>query len=691
MQGRDRDIYRIPNEELIPPEEMNEEERDLRALLADFTRNPDDPHTLINVVHLLMGRQLYEEAKPYLERYLKARPDDPQALNCAGVIHFVQGDFVEAESFFEQALNLDDELRDALYNCAMICSERGDFEKAQHHFGRLAELEPSNPEVFNNLGAVLYQDGDPKKAEANFRKALDVDPQNTTALQNIIELLVHEGRRDEAEQYFKSFEQSKPGSAELEELRGLLFQGSPLEPDRDYVEFTQEALALAPTVSTSLEGEAGGLRIGIVSDWGPGDRGELAWWIWQSLKQNGHSPSVLARIGKLPHCKDQKRLSPPRAMGRWVVPDLTLSGETTMQPEHFNSWLKSMRPDAVVFVDEEDQELVRMAKAEGIAVLAVPAFIGATRDTPSRFSSFDAVIAVTPWIQEALQDGMTDGKWIPSDLGVDLDLFKPSIRERKETVFLFDAGHGSVEELENLLSVLTAFGMLGRDAAERSQLLIRTAADLSLFPEEIRNRAEGNPRIDVINGNLDDRWFLMMGDVLVHLRLSPGIHWLVPEASASGVPSVILDKSPAAGWILDKQMILKIPRSADFEGREVSTSPDVKCLADTMSMLATDTEVLAYMSDLCREKANQLLDGRERSRVLCDKIVTAVAEVRGRAEAPQDESTPKEMEEEEAAMSFSMDEGAIGSENLIEAIDKALAEGRNSEARELLALYKRRS
>jgi len=707
MDGQDNDLYRRPDEEELSRDLMSNEEVELRQLLNDFSKNPKDEQTLIRLSEVLLSRQLFEESWLYLDRYIDIVDNDPLAYNYAGFIRFSQGRLDEAEEFFNKSLDLDGNHPNALYNSAMLQLDRGEFDKAKSHFERLSHIEEDNPEIFNNLGAILYQEGNIDSAEDRFHQALAIDPEDISALENIIEILLEKGCIAEAKDYLTKLKDANPPSEELEEMerqvQDIENQAVAKEDDNigssdksDSSEWFPSGVDFSPLESSKNSIESG-LNIGIVSDWNTGDRGELAWWIWNSFHEHGHKPSVLARIGEEYHCNDQMRMVNPKMMGKWVVPNLTISNEKPLETSLFESWLKSVKPDLVIFVDEPDSSLVEIAKKSGIMVVACPALEGATRDIASSLNIYDAVVAVTPWIYEALKDEVSVDKLIPSDLGINLTRFSPMIRDKKETVFLYDARYGSVEDIEGLISILTAYSLMSRDANEKSKILIRTAADWTLLPEAIRNRGEGHPRINVISGNIDDDWFLKMGDVLVHLRLSSGIHWMVPQAAASGLPTIILDKSPASGWIYDKHMILKAPRAlAPGAGDdEVPRIADPKTLADTMSTMATDAEVVEYMSGVCREKSRQILDSDERSRVLCDKVVTALTSHRSAkaAETPVAVTSACSAQKDGMENCNSMMESCCGGNNespsnLLNEIEKAIAAGETDKARELMTIYR---
>ncbi len=666
------ELFRIPKEKNIPVEEMSETEIELRKLLAVFSKNPEDSDTLYRVSRLFMNKGLYEESWLYLDRYLRKVKDDSQALNWAGIIHFMRDENGEAESFFEKALALDNASIDALYNSAMLFFEQGRFDESVERFRRLIALESDNPENFNNLGAIIYQSGDSREAEELFRRALDLDPDNSTALNNLLEILEQTDRYDEAKHYIKSFEERNPSSDELMEIKGRIS-----DAPSNYDTAEQTAFVSVPAAEC-----AEGRCIGIVSDWCPGDRGEMARWLYTNLARAGHTPHVFTWTGTVPHCKDHGRPTPPWNMGGWAIDNLVYVAEDTVEAS-FEIWMDRVKPDAVVFVDTARAKLVEAVHASGARAIACPAYVGASKDTPKQFVGFDRIIAATPWIYEALQGHVSDDLLVPSDLGIDLKKYAPASRSEDECVFMFDAGHGSVEDLENLLVTLTAFGLMTRDAVERSRLMIRTSVDWHLFPDEIRKQGEGNQRIELVSGCLEDTRFLTMGHVLIHLRRAPGVHWIVPEAFACATPSIVLEPSPATCWIFDQHMALKIPRAASESKEEHGRTADVKILADTMSTFATDPDMLEYMGGICRDKAVQLLDDNERGRVISEKIVSVISSM-GRG---ADTAKPIE-QDRETEIGSSTGEELHGSQKILAAIEDAIAAGNNSQAQELISVYR---
>jgi len=80
------ELYRIPGEGSVPLDSMSDDEIALRKLLVRYSKDPENPELLMGITRILMRRGLYEEARLYLDPCLEKTPDDPEALNYAGVI-----------------------------------------------------------------------------------------------------------------------------------------------------------------------------------------------------------------------------------------------------------------------------------------------------------------------------------------------------------------------------------------------------------------------------------------------------------------------------------------------------------------------------------------------------------------------------------------------------------------------------
>ncbi len=118
-----------------------------------------------------------------LEEILRLRPEDLDAINRLGQVHFLLGQLKYAESIYRQVLKLSND--DATWqataygNLGILLRTRGDLEGAEAMHRKSLEIEEKlgRPEgvasAYGNLGIVLATRGDLEGAEAMYRKSLE--------------------------------------------------------------------------------------------------------------------------------------------------------------------------------------------------------------------------------------------------------------------------------------------------------------------------------------------------------------------------------------------------------------------------------------------------------------------------------------------------------------------------------------
>ena len=116
-------------------------EADLRAILAD---DPDNATALNALGYTLADRnERIEEAFDYIQRALKARPDDPTVIDSMGWVQFRMGNFNEAEQYLRRAFEL---LQDA--------------------------------EIAGHLSEIMWMKGNKSEARNIIREALEREPEH---------------------------------------------------------------------------------------------------------------------------------------------------------------------------------------------------------------------------------------------------------------------------------------------------------------------------------------------------------------------------------------------------------------------------------------------------------------------------------------------------------------------------------
>lgn len=121
------------------------------------------------------GRRLFDEgdiarAKNRFETVIAADPQDFEALNNLGVIHFSEGNLQKAVSLFESALGIDGDYDEALENLAICLEKKGDYAEATQLFEKKAQSGDNSPETLISIISCRIKSGDFTQAKACIKK-----------------------------------------------------------------------------------------------------------------------------------------------------------------------------------------------------------------------------------------------------------------------------------------------------------------------------------------------------------------------------------------------------------------------------------------------------------------------------------------------------------------------------------------
>ena len=120
-----------------------------------------------------------------LEKTIKLKTDDFEALNLLGHLYMNQNVVDKALPCFEKAIKINPMMAEAHYNLGVSYMRKGMFDKALSAYRKSLKIFPNNSVVFNNMGVVYEDMGMLKEALHYFKKAVKANPQNSIALQNI--------------------------------------------------------------------------------------------------------------------------------------------------------------------------------------------------------------------------------------------------------------------------------------------------------------------------------------------------------------------------------------------------------------------------------------------------------------------------------------------------------------------------
>lgn len=143
------------------------------ALWAPLTVFADD----YTDVGQLMRSGKTAEAQARIDRYLAARPRDPQMRFLLGVLQSETGRTADAIATFTGLTQEYPELPEPYNNLAVLYAGQGDFEKARGALELAVRTNPGYATAHENLGDIYAE-----LASQSYGRARQLDPRNTSVL-----------------------------------------------------------------------------------------------------------------------------------------------------------------------------------------------------------------------------------------------------------------------------------------------------------------------------------------------------------------------------------------------------------------------------------------------------------------------------------------------------------------------------
>ncbi len=169
------------------------------AKATNTTAPPRDPE--LAKAEKLIEHGKNEAARHQLERILRRRPNQGEALGYLGLVELRQGNRQEARQLFQRASRLDDQERRGkwrslaktarywdLLSQAKAASDAGQIDQASQLLHQAIKLDPSEATGLARLGDVLALRHEDPEAARLYRRALRIDPTNWAALHGLAEL-----------------------------------------------------------------------------------------------------------------------------------------------------------------------------------------------------------------------------------------------------------------------------------------------------------------------------------------------------------------------------------------------------------------------------------------------------------------------------------------------------------------------
>jgi tetratricopeptide (TPR) repeat protein len=152
--GPSPDSYLLAGVTLLDLNEYEPARKDLEEALR---LNPALPgiYALVGIARDKTGKT--SEAEAAFRKALKSNPDDFQANLYLGAILYKRRDVAEAKDYLDRALRLKPQDSMARYESAMLKSTTGDYENAAHDLEQLIKDDPDWLEPHVELAAVYYK------------------------------------------------------------------------------------------------------------------------------------------------------------------------------------------------------------------------------------------------------------------------------------------------------------------------------------------------------------------------------------------------------------------------------------------------------------------------------------------------------------------------------------------------------
>jgi Flp pilus assembly protein TadD len=144
-----------------------------------------DPHTVFQMLTVLIRDGRREEALLYAEEAARLMPDVAEVRKTNGILLSEDGRSAEALQELEAAARLAPNMPDVHYHLGVVLSDLGQIDRAERAYRQSTELDPRNADALNNLGILHAQRGDYRGALGWFERAVEVNPGHPDAAQNL--------------------------------------------------------------------------------------------------------------------------------------------------------------------------------------------------------------------------------------------------------------------------------------------------------------------------------------------------------------------------------------------------------------------------------------------------------------------------------------------------------------------------
>jgi Tfp pilus assembly protein PilF len=166
--------------------------------------NPNDLNVRMSLVQILSFARRMNEAQPYIEEILRAKPKDFRFYQALGTVYSTAGNYEKAAEVYRESLKINANDPAAHLGMATIYAKNGQVEEAIKAYDKVFEIKPDSPNIMKLYADFLRDNGKRCEALAMYKRSLTMLPNNSPALFNAGVLSAKLGDVDSAKQYLET-------------------------------------------------------------------------------------------------------------------------------------------------------------------------------------------------------------------------------------------------------------------------------------------------------------------------------------------------------------------------------------------------------------------------------------------------------------------------------------------------------
>ncbi len=151
-------------------------------------------------------KNIYDEAKDYMEKAHSINPNLPELNNNLGLVYLNLNETEKAVNHFQKAISLNKNYLLAYTNLGMAYVTQKKVQEAKENYLKAIEIDPNNLLANYNFANLLKRLGDHENAENYYKKAIDINPNHLPSYNNVMDLYDKSNQNEKLKQLINTAE-----------------------------------------------------------------------------------------------------------------------------------------------------------------------------------------------------------------------------------------------------------------------------------------------------------------------------------------------------------------------------------------------------------------------------------------------------------------------------------------------------